>query len=224
MSLHHVLLLNYLAMALLMGATSLAFYVGPTRRRRLHEGRMQRPKAGKRVVVIAKNMGLSVLIMYAACFAASPWLLQDGDVGPWRATMDVVAIFVIYDFLYYLLHRYPFHEWKMLRRVHTVHHTARHTSAEDSLYLHPVELALGILLLVFVGLLWGPVSVGTWGVVVLIYSGLNILVHTGLDLPWPGMAPFNYMARKHAIHHDGMQRGNYASIFPIWDLLFGTAE
>ncbi len=57
---------------------------------------------------------------------------------------DVVFVIVLYDFGYYFIHRYPFHEWKMLRRVHSIHHKTRHPRAIDSLLLHPAETCIGL--------------------------------------------------------------------------------
>jgi len=34
----------------------------------------------------------------------------------------------------------------------------------------------------------------------------------------------SYLARKHDIHHTSMRGGNFASITPVCDILFGTAE
>ncbi len=224
MQLPTILLLSYAATGALMVFLTVAFYLMPTRAHRIHSGPQQKPGDRRRFTLILQNLGLSVGLMTVFSYLASPFLLGEEPASLGRASLDTLAILAIYDFAYYLMHRFPFHGWALLRKVHTVHHSVKHTSSVDSLYLHPVELALGIALLVAAGLIWGPVSVGTWGIIVTVYSALNIVIHSGLDLPWRGWMPINFLARKHAIHHQGMQRGNYASISPVFDILFGTSE
>jgi sterol desaturase/sphingolipid hydroxylase (fatty acid hydroxylase superfamily) len=70
----------------------------------------------------------------------------------------------------------------------------------------------------------GPVNIYTFAGVFVIYSCLNILNHTGLDLPFFPFRTLSYLARKHDGHHISMRSGNYASITPLFDRLFGTAE
>ncbi len=165
------------------------------------------------------NGPLSAGLFFALALGLSPWLFHEAEQPLWRGAVDGVAVLLVYDFLYYLLHRYPFHAWPWLKRVHTIHHKARYPIAVDSLYLHPVETVLGVTLLMFCVWLVGPIHVYSFGVVFLVYTQLNITVHCGLDLPLIG-----YMSRKHDRHHVGMRSGNYASITPLPDLVFGTAE
>ncbi len=86
-----------------------------------------------------------------------------------------------------------------------------------------VLAAAGLLLLAFSTWLVGPVHPYSYGLVFFLYSQMNILVHCGLDLRGP-LAPFGFMARKHDGHHKHMKAGNFASITPLWDLVFRTAE
>jgi sterol desaturase/sphingolipid hydroxylase (fatty acid hydroxylase superfamily) len=224
MALHHILLLNFAAMAVLMVFLTVAYYVLPTREHRIHPGPRKGPDERKRLAIIGKNLSTSALVMAGFSYAASPWLLVGTGTSIVGALVDAFMILAIYDLGYYLMHRFAFHQWSQLLKVHAVHHTIKHPAAIDSLYLHPVELAMGVALLVASGLFWGPVTLFTWGVTITVYSALNLLIHSGLELPWRGWGPANFMARKHAVHHEGMQRGNYASISPVFDILFGTSE
>ena len=130
----------------------------------------------------------------------------------------------LYDFLYYFMHRFLFHEWKLLRPVHTVHHTNKFPTAFESLYLHPLENAMGLGLLMICTAIVGPVSLPAFGVIFAVYSLLNLVIHSGLDFKRPGLRAFGYMARKHARHHASMRAGHYASITPLPDILFDTYE
>lgn len=176
----------------------------------------------------AVNSTLAIGMVFGFAYLFGGWLFTSATVHPVRAALEGIAILLVYDFFYYFMHRYPFHEWKTLRKIHAVHHIVRNPSAVDSLYMHPLENFAGL------GLLWlctalvrvvaGPVSVYTFGAVFLIYSVLNVIVHAGLDLRGPGLGLFTHYATRHNKHHVSMNGKNYASVTPIWDLVFGTEE
>lgn len=170
------------------------------------------------------NMTFSAALVFAIAYGAYDLLFVDAPTPVWVMLWQLVAILGIYDFAYYLMHRFAFHQWAWLKKVHAVHHTVRHPNAVDSLYLHPIETFLGLFLLMVCTALVGPVSPATFGLVFAAYSFLNILVHAGLDVPVLGLRSLGYLARKHDIHHTSMRGGNFASITPIWDRVFGTAE
>jgi sterol desaturase/sphingolipid hydroxylase (fatty acid hydroxylase superfamily) len=152
-------------------------------------------------------------------FAARLFSAEPASLG--RSALQVVAILALYDVLYYLMHRYLFHGWSVLRRIHAVHHRVRYPTTVDSLFLHPFEGFLGLGLLTFCVWVVGPVHVYAFGACFFVYSWVNIIIHAGVALPIPYLG---LVARKHAIHHVDMRSGNYASLSPLPDLVFGTAE
>lgn len=204
---------------LCMGLTSLAYARLPARRIREEDGR--KLKGPAYLARLGANMVFSTSLIYLATTLLSARLFYQGPVTLWRGALEILGILVIYDFLYYLLHRYPFHQWGYLKRVHAVHHKAKNPIAIDSLYLHPVENFLGLALLLFCTWLVGPVNLYAFGVCFFIYSWLNIIVHCGVDM---GIPYLGLLSRKHDLHHTSMRAGNYASLSPLPDLLFGTAE
>jgi len=176
---------------------------------------------------VGLNGLFSALIIFGAALGLRAVLFTTEAAPWWRVALDVIGVLITYDFLYYLLHRYPFHRWGYLKRVHTIHHLARYPRAIDSLYLHPVENLLGLALIFACITGWalvvGPLSLASFAVIAVIYTQLNVIIHAGLDLPAP-VAFLGAMARKHEVHHRSMKQGNYASITPLFDLLFGTRE
>jgi sterol desaturase/sphingolipid hydroxylase (fatty acid hydroxylase superfamily) len=135
-----------------------------------------------------------------------------------------VGIIVLYDFLYYGMHRFLFHETKLLRRVHSVHHQGQYPTALDALFLHPVETILGVGLILSCTWVFGPIHAYTFAVIFFFYTHLNILIHCGLDFRIFPLNVLGFLARKHDRHHDNMRAGNYASITPLPDLIFGTLQ
>ncbi len=219
-----VLLACFGSSFVLMIALQLTFHAGRSAGWRIRE-EPQRKLVGLRFWrVVALNAGFSALLVFGTTLGLAPQLFSEAMPSAGRLVYEFAAVLLLYDLLYYLAHRYLFHEWKLLASVHAVHHTAKFPRAIDSLYIHPVETLIGLALL-FVSLwLVGPVSVLSFALIFLVYSHLNILLHCGLRLPTVLARPLNAMHEKHDRHHVSMKRGNYASITPLPDLLFGTAE
>lgn len=144
-----------------------------------------------------------------------------GTQPGWLGTLgQVAAVLAVYDFTYYLLHRFVLHEWTPGRRIHAVHHAIRTPYAKDSMYIHPAETVAGLALF-FGALAIVKPGLVSFGIVFSIHSLLNILIHAGVGMKGP-FAKVTALVRHHDIHHANMKAGYYGSITPIWDLLFGT--
>jgi sterol desaturase/sphingolipid hydroxylase (fatty acid hydroxylase superfamily) len=59
---------------------------------------------------------------------------------------DIAVILMFYDFFYYLVHRFLFHDEGFLGGplmwVHAVHHRQHNPCRGDSSFIHPLEVAL----------------------------------------------------------------------------------
>jgi sterol desaturase/sphingolipid hydroxylase (fatty acid hydroxylase superfamily) len=163
---------------------------------------------------------LSLVAVIAPTYFLYDVLFHENATPWWTIALQAVGILVVYDFFYYFLHR-TLHHKRLMRLVHGVHHRARNPSTLESFFQHPVELLLGLGLLFACTFAFGPVHVITFQIVFFVYSNLNILVHSGLNLPYGG--PINFLTRKHHVHHQDDFAKNYASLTPLPDRLFGTA-
>lgn len=224
MSLFLVLAFVFIASAVVMATVAAAYRWALLARCRICEDPKRKVKGPELYLRVAANMLLSSGIVIALTVWLHDVLFVEETGSVLGILVHAAFILLFYDFLYYLLHRFAFHEWALLRSVHIVHHKVRHPTALDSLYLHPVETILGVVLMLTCVWLLGPVDLPTFGLVFLVYSTFNILVHAGLSLPFFPFRTLGYLARKHDIHHTSMKGGNYASLTPIFDILFGTAE
>jgi sterol desaturase/sphingolipid hydroxylase (fatty acid hydroxylase superfamily) len=145
---------------------------------------------------------------------------------------DVVIILMFYDFFYYLVHRFLFHDAGFLGGpliwVHAVHHRQHNPCRMDSSYIHPLEVAMGL------GLYAGSIFVlsrilGNFHVVTIIitwlaFSEINLHNH---DLWKADRFPFrylSYMSKMHHNHHAKFTGGNFATISLLYDWLFGTVD
>jgi sterol desaturase/sphingolipid hydroxylase (fatty acid hydroxylase superfamily) len=191
---------------------------------RIREEPVRAPGGAEYWRIAGSNAVLSIALVYGLIYLLYDAIFYESAASGWRMAWEGFAILISYDFAYYLVHRYPFHRWRWLRRIHAVHHTIRHPTAVDSLYLHPVENAIGLALLMLCTFLVGPVSIHAFAAVFVVYSLLNIVNHAGLELRRFPFRTLSTLARKHDRHHVSMRAGNFASITPLFDHLFGTAE
>lgn len=168
------------------------------------------------------NLAFYVLVL--------PFIVSFETQGVGRILLDCFAILMIYDFFYYMTHRFLFHGEGFFRRVHAVHHQARtRVSSIDSYLLHPVEIFIGVSLFAVVTTVYAlamgsPFNVVTIIITSLIYTNLNQINHCHINLegfPWKTL---NWIAMKHDAHHIDMHRGNYATISLFYDWLFRTVE
>ncbi len=146
----------------------------------------------------------------------------------WRHAVDIALVLFVFDFFYYLTHRFLFHG-KLLRKVHALHHQSREPVHIDAMFVHPLETVIGLALFLFsiplVGALTGgPLNVFSMAVATLLFTQWNTLNHCFVNLPY---FPFRYVdgiTSVHAAHHVDMNRGNFATITMLYDRLFGTYE
>jgi sterol desaturase/sphingolipid hydroxylase (fatty acid hydroxylase superfamily) len=170
------------------------------------------------------NSLVSLTLVFGACFGLREHLFYDRPAPLHSLVLEGLAVVLIYDFAYYFMHRYLFHEWPILRGVHSVHHAAQNPRAIDSFLLHPVENVLGLSLLLASIASVGGVHIYTFAPIFAGYTTLNVFNHAGLNVRRFPMRTLGWLAVAHDKHHHSMRSGNYASITPLPDLIFGTFE
>jgi len=176
-------------------------------------------KANQQVGLYLNLTFFLAILPFCVTTQAQPW---------WQVIRDVVMVLVIYDFFYYLMHRFLFHGQGRLRQVHAIHHQARSPTYIDAHYVHPFETFLGLSLFFIVIVGWtlaaGQLHVISVALMYVAYVQLNQLNHVKMELPYFPFRLATGITRTHHKHHINMQMGNYASIVPLYDKLFGTYE
>ncbi len=184
--------------------------------------------------MIKRSIRAGMWTNLAFFFVMAPLVVSFEPRPLWRGLFDIVLILMVYDFFYYLTHRFLFHAahdsrfavLRFFRRVHAVHHQARDPSHIDAFYVHPVETTIGQLLFHFtvlgLGFALGGFHVVSVAIASVVYIQLNTFNHVKFELP--GYKLLNWISFKHHVHHIDMQKGNYATITLLYDKLFGTLD
>lgn len=150
----------------------------------------------------------------------------------WKMLLDIFVILMFYDFFYYLVHRFLFHDGGFLggplKSVHAVHHRQHNPCRADSSYIHPLEVAMGLGLyvasIVVLAQVLGNFHVLTIIITWVAFSEINQHNH---DLWKVNRFPFrylNYMSVMHHNHHARFTGGNFATISLLYDWMFGTLD
>ena len=179
-----------------------------------------RIKSTQQVSLITNLVFFVAILPFIATFEAQP---------VWTILLNCVLILMVYDFFYYMTHRFVFHGQGYFRRVHAVHHQARKPTSIDAMLLDPMEAFIGIALFVVVCVaisigMGEPLNIATYVITMAIYTQLNQFNHVHVELDRFPYKTLNWIANKHAIHHIDMHKGNYATITLLFDRMFGTLD
>ncbi|MDE3211099.1 MAG: sterol desaturase family protein [Pseudomonadota bacterium] len=162
--------------------------------------------------------------------AAGLFSLQGGI--PWLARHPVllfIAYYAVYDFVYYVVHRLQ-HAIPWWWALHSLHHSQRQLSCWSNDRDHYLDDLLEALIVAAVSLLIG-VAPTDYALLVLSGELLQNLDHANIRLRFgPVLEKLLVDPRYHRLHHmrvdperPQLHACNYAFIFPLWDILFGTA-
>jgi sterol desaturase/sphingolipid hydroxylase (fatty acid hydroxylase superfamily) len=191
--------------------------------------KMERPSYAENQLWNRKWAVIYIVVIFAAilpfCLSATlqPW---------WKVLSDIVIVLMVYDFFYYLMHRFVFHDSKFLGGpliwVHAVHHRQHNPCRMDSSYIHPIEVALGLGLFVAtifgLSFLLGNFSVVTLVVTWIAFTQINLHNHTLWEAEHFPFGYMNYLSKMHHNHHARFTGGNFATISLLYDWMFGTLD
>ncbi|MHA7839498.1 MAG: sterol desaturase family protein, partial [bacterium] len=70
----------------------------------------------------------------------------------------------------------------------------------------------------------GPLNAFSVAIATLIFTQVNTINHTYVNLPYFPFKTIDYVTGVHAAHHIDMNHGNFATLTMLYDWLFGTYE
>ncbi|TAJ89859.1 sterol desaturase family protein [Reyranella sp.] len=151
-----------------------------------------------------------------------PWL---GD----NALASFLVYFILYDFAAYWLHRAQ-HGFAWWWSLHSLHHSQRRMTVWTDDRNHVVDDLLINLALVLFSQVVG-VQPGEYVLILMIGRLVESWSHANVDMSFGRLGERLLVGpRFHRLHHAlstpeerHIQDHNFAPVFPIWDILFGTA-
>jgi sterol desaturase/sphingolipid hydroxylase (fatty acid hydroxylase superfamily) len=155
------------------------------------------------------------------------------DALPWLATSPLAAFFVylvVLDLADYWRHRFQ-HRFEWWWSLHALHHSQRQMSFWTDNRNHLLDDLIGSLWFAGIALVIG-VEPGQFLLIVIGARMIESFSHANIRI-WFGalgerlLVSPRYHRRHHAIGfgHEGPSRGcNFAVLFPVWDVVFGTAD
>lgn len=156
---------------------------------------------------------------HAANFGLVHWI----TANHWVA----IAIgFVLLDILMYWWHRIN-HRYSFLWQFHSYHHRDEKLNSTTAVRFHAAEILLSLVLrfLLFPLLGMEPGAVLLHGLIlfpVILFHHSNIRIAEKTDLLLRILLVTPHMHRTHHSKYRQETDSNYGSIFPYWDVLFGT--
>jgi sterol desaturase/sphingolipid hydroxylase (fatty acid hydroxylase superfamily) len=155
------------------------------------------------------------------------------DLVPWFSANPLASFFVylaILDFAEYWRHRLQ-HRFSWWWALHALHHSQRQLSLWADRRNHLLDDVFSDLWFVLVALLVG-IPPGQFLGIVVVHRLIESLSHTNVRLHfgWFGnrvlVSPlYHRIHHGVGVGHEGHALGcNFSPLFPLWDMLFGTAN
>jgi sterol desaturase/sphingolipid hydroxylase (fatty acid hydroxylase superfamily) len=137
---------------------------------------------------------------------------------------------VLFDLVDYWLHRWQ-HRFGWWWSLHAVHHSQRQMTFWSDQRNHLLDDLIRDAAMALVAVAFGA-EPGQFVALVIVSRVLQSVHHANLRWRWPGpleavLVSPSFHRLHHAIGygHEGAARGvNFAVLFPVWDVLFGTAD
>lgn len=142
-------------------------------------------------------------------------------IGGQPVWLQAIEVLILSDFLIYWGHRIQ-HKYDFLWRFHKVHHSAETLDWLAAHREHPVDSIYTVGIINLPALIFG-FDLNTIAVIVAFRGIWAIYIHSNVRFSIGPLKVLIGSPELHHWHHDKERdRGNYANISPLMDILFGT--
>ena len=222
----------------------IALVMRPIERRWGRERGEERLVGVDRIYTALNKLGIVPLLVFVTAFpitTALDQLVRTLGFAPPRletlipglhdsALASFVAYFVLYDFAAYWVHRAQ-HRFGWWWALHSLHHSQRRVTAWTDDRNHILdELLVNLVLAVFAQFV--GVQPDDFVLILIVGRLVESFSHADIDLGFGRLGSRLLVApRFHRLHHaradahdPHIHDHNFAPVFPVWDVLFGTAR
>lgn len=161
----------------------------------------------------------SIILILFTLFINSDHIMSH-DTNLLVIIKSVLVYLFSFDTYYYWSHRL-FHRVKCIRSIHYVHHRAVQTLPLDYIYVHIVELLVGLFPHFILYLIADSINYWAYYITMTIY----IFNHVTSHLPYDTEKKHTFIfadKQFHGLHHKYGSGGNYSLLFVFWDKIMGT--
>ncbi|MFT5777340.1 MAG: 4-alpha-methyl-delta7-sterol-4alpha-methyl oxidase [Crocinitomicaceae bacterium] len=177
----------------------------------------------KRFPLYLLNLALLAAMSFSSVYAFG-FLFDTGWPGIGWFVFQVIFVFLVDDFWFYIVHRYMHKNKRVLKQIHSIHHRATTPFPLEYLYVHPLEwmvTILGAFVAYSIILIFMPLNIYAFWTFGLFRNLHEIHIHSDLKIPILKDIPLISAVEDHDLHHAKLD-GNYSSTFKIWDRIMGT--
>jgi sterol desaturase/sphingolipid hydroxylase (fatty acid hydroxylase superfamily) len=148
-----------------------------------------------------------------------------GDQQPGLAAsiIAILCYLLLSDFFYYWFHRLQ--HTRLLWSQHRLHHSDKHLNVLTTHRHHWLEEPLRVMIMILPMSLIFEIRTVHLVVLTIIITQWVYLLHANLRLSFGPLTSIIAGPQYHRIHHSieaGHRNKNFATYFPVWDILFGT--
>lgn len=182
---------------------------------------------GVLVVVVMTLVGPTIAAVVMAIgaefgFAARP-VVDLPSIIP-QPALAALLFLLVQDLAYYWYHRLQ-HAWTPLWRVHCVHHSDTRLNATSYVRQHVSDNVIHGFVVSAPLYVFMHVNMPTLAWAAFITALVQFFIHTDLPIHYGPFSAVVTSPLQHRVHHSAApssSNANFASIFPVWDVLFGT--
>jgi sterol desaturase/sphingolipid hydroxylase (fatty acid hydroxylase superfamily) len=170
------------------------------------------------LAVVTERLAETLAVLAAAAVVSTDGF---GPIARLPLGVQVVVTLLAFDLLWYGYHRAA-HSHRRLWRVHGVHHAPAQLYALMHLVFHPFDLLASRFAVALIAFRLLGAKPDAIFIAVVIISLQQMISHVNTDIR---VGPLNYVligTETHRYHHAAQERGNFGSVIPLWDIVFGT--